>query len=252
MTTLFDCALNGVLLSSLSQRISVLDIQESTPKVHQTALTLFPEGRQQLQVRRDSITVKVLFAIHEEKPYLRTRVLERIRQWAAPGGVLTCTDHVDRQLTVICTGMPTITADNWTEPCTVTFQTTRCPYWEDVILSSINGDGALSIYVPGTAEYTLVNALIQNDSGEDITRITLRAGSTQMTFENILFPAGYLMLLNETDGPLKVEILGESILHCRTADSDDLLLLPCGKESTVYATADKSVSAGFTARGRYL
>ena len=116
MTTLFDCALNGVLLSSLSQRISVLDIQESTPKVHQTALTLFPEGRQQLQVRRDSITVKVLFAIHEEKPYLRTRVLERIRQWAAPGGVLTCTDHVDRQLTVICTGMPAITADNWTEP----------------------------------------------------------------------------------------------------------------------------------------
>ena len=76
--------------------------------------------------------------------------------------------------------------------------------------------------------------------------------STQMTFENILFPAGYLMLLNETDGPLKVEILGESILHCRTADSDDLLLLPCGKESTVYATADKSVTASFTARGRYL
>ena len=78
MTTLFDCALNGVLLSSLSQRISILDIQESAPKVYQSALTLFPEGRQQLQVRRDSITVKVLFAIHEEKPYLRTRVLERL------------------------------------------------------------------------------------------------------------------------------------------------------------------------------
>jgi hypothetical protein len=73
-----------------------------------------------------------------------------------------------------------------------------------------------------------------------------------MTFENILFPAGQLLILNETDGPLKAEITGESILHCRTADSDDLLLLPCGKESTVYATADKAVSAGFTARGRYL
>lgn len=252
MTTLFDCALNGVLLSSLSQRISVLDIQESAPKVHQSALTLFPEGRQQLQVRRDSITVKVLFAIHEEKPYLRTRVLQRIRDWAAPGGVLTATDHTDQQLTVICTELPAITGEDWTETCTVTFQTTRCPYWEDAILSSANGDGALTIYIPGTAEYTLVNALIQNASDEDITRLTLRAGSTQMTFENILFPAGQLLLLNETDGPLKAEIFGESILHCRTADSDDLLLLPCGKESTIYATADKTVAAGFTARGRYL
>lgn len=252
MTTLFDCALNGVLLSSLSQRISILDIQESAPKVHQSALTLFPEGRQQLQVRRDSITVKVIFAIHEEKPHLRTRELQRVRDWAVPGGVLTITDHTDQQLTVVCTELPAITADDWTEKCTITFQTTRCPYWESAIQSSINGPGALTLYVPGTAEHTLVNVLVQNASDEDITRITLRAGSTQMTFENILFPAGYLLLLNETDGPLKVEILGESILHCRTADSDDLLLLPCGKESTVYATADKSVTASFTARGRYL
>lgn len=252
MTTLLDCALNGVLLSSLDQRICVLDIREQAPRIHHTALTLYPEGRQQLLSRRDSLTLQVVFAIHEEKPRIRFRIMQRIRAWAAGGGVLTATDRTDQQLTVICTGLPALNSEDWTEACTLTFQTTRCPYWEDVILSSASGPDALSIYVPGTAEYTLVNALIQNHSDEDITRITLRAGSTQMTFENILFPAGYLMLLNETDGPLKVEILGESILHCRTADSDDLLLLPCGQESTVYATADKAVSAGFTARGRYL
>lgn len=252
MTTLFDCALNGVLLSSLSERICILDIQESAPTVHQTALTLFPEGRQQLQLRRDSIIVKVIFAIHEEKPSQRTRVLQHIREWAAPGGVLTTTDHTDQQLTVICTALPAATCEDWTERCVVTFQTTRCPYWEDASLSSASGSGALSIQVPGTAEYAPVNALILNDSGEDVTRITLHAGSTRMTFENILFPTGHMLLLNETDGPLKVQITGESILHCRTADSDDLLLLPCGRESTVYATADQPVSASFTARGRYL
>lgn len=252
MTTLFDCALNGVLLSSLSQRISVLDIRESAPKVHQTALTLYPEGRQQLQLRRESLTVEVIFSVHEEKPYLRTRVLQRICEWAAPGGVLTATTHTDQQLTVICTGLPAVTGEDWTEKCTLTFQTTRCPYWEDAILSSVNGPGALPLYVPGTADHAPVNALILNASEEDVTRITLRAGSTQMTFEGITFPAGQLLLLNQTDGPLKVQITGESILHYRTADSDDALLVPCGKESTVYATADRSVTASFTARGRYV
>lgn len=252
MTTLLDCALNGVLLSSLDQRICVLDIREQAPRIHHTALTLYPEGRQQLLSRRDSLTLQVVFAIHEEKPRIRFRIMQRIRAWAAGGGVLTATDRTDQQLTVICTGLPALNSEDWTEACTLTFQTTRCPYWEDSLGSTAFGTGALTINLPGNAEHAPVNALVLNDSGEEITRITLHAGTTRMTFEGIHFPAGQLLLLNQTDVPLQVEITGESILHCRTASSDDQLLLPCGKESVVYATADKSVSATFTARGRYL
>lgn len=252
MTTPFDCALNGVLLSSLNPRICVLDVQEFAPKVHITSLTLYPEGRQQLQTRRESLTVQVIFAIHEEQPDLRAAAMQRVRAWAAAGGVLTLPDRPDQQLTVVCTGLPAMSSDAWTEKCTLTFQTTRCPYWEAAELSSVYGVEALHLYLPGTAESAPVNALLLNDSAETITSVTLRAGSTQMTFEGISFPAGRLLLLNQTDGPLKVEADGESILHCRTADSDDQLLIPCGESSVVYATADQYVTASFTARGRYV
>ena len=251
MTTPFDCALNGVLLSSLHARVCVLDIREQAPKVHHTALTLYPEGRQQLLSRRESLTVQVLFSVHDEKPELRTRALQRICAWAAGGGVLTATSHPDQQLTVVCTALPAVTAEDWTETCTLTFQTTRCPYWEDAAESTAYGSEILTLYLPGTAESAPVNALILNADDTPITRITLRAGSTAMTFEGIHLPAGRMLLLNQTDGPLRVEADGESILHCRTAESDDMLLLPCGKSSTVYATADGDVSASFSARGRY-
>lgn len=251
MTTSFDCALNGVLLSSLNERICVLDVQESAPKVHQTALTLYPEGRQQLLSRRESLTVEVIFSIHEEDPIRRASVMQRVRAWANAGGILTTADRPGLQLTVICAGLPAITSDSWTEKCTLTFQTTCCPYWEDAEVTSASGTGPLTIILPGTAESAPVNAHILNTSGETITRITLRAGSTQMTFEGIQFPSGCMLILNQTDGPLKVQMNGESILHCRTADSDDQLRLPCGMESTIYATADGAVSAGFSARGRY-
>ena len=252
MTTSFDCALNGVLFSSLDERICVLDVLESAPKVHQTALALYPEGRQLLLARRESLTVEVIFAIHEEDPVRRANVMQQVRAWANAGGIMTVADRPGLQLTVICTGLPAMTSDSWTEKCTLTFQTTRCPYWEDAQVTSASGTGPLTILLPGTAESAPVNAHIRNTSDETITSITLRAGSTQMTFRDIQFPAGRLLIFNQTGGPLLAEIDGESILRCRTADSDDQLLLPCGKESTIYATADRTVSVGFSARGRYV
>lgn len=252
MTTAFDCALNGVLLSSLSDCICVLDVQESAPRLHQTALTLYPEGRQQLLSRRESLTVRVVFAIHEEDPIQRAGIMRQIRAWADGGGVLTTPDRPGLQLTVICTDFPAMSSDAWTEACTLTFQTTHCPYWEDAAETAASGSGALTITLPGTAESAPVNALILNTSGAEITRMTLHAGSTRMTFEGIHLPAGRMLTLSQGNGPLTVRANGESILACRTADSDDQLLLPCGRESTIYATADGAVSASFTARGRYV
>lgn len=252
MISLYDCALNGVSLSSLSERICILDIRESAPRLRQTSLALYPEGRQQYQLQRDSITLQIVFAVHEENPELRSLVFQHIRSWAASGGVLTVSDHPGLQLTVICTELPSVTSEDWTEKCVLSFQTTRCPYWEDAAETIVSGSGTMSVHLPGTASFAPVNALILNDGDAPITRITVQAADSRMTFEGIHLPAGRLMLLNQTDGPLKAWAAGQSVLHCRTADSDDQLLLPCGQESLVCTDADGTAFTTFTVRGRYV
>lgn len=251
MTTPFDCALNGVLLSSLDERITVLDVQENAPKLRTTVLALHQEGADCIHQRRESITVQVHFAIHEEEPIRRQSVMRIIRTWAEKGGVFTTADRPGLQLTVICTSLPAITSEDWTEKCTLTFQTTRCPWWEDAEETAVSGSAVLTLATPGTADFAPVDALIINNSGETVTRLTIRAGSTQMVFEGIHFPAGRMFLLTQSDGPLTVEADGESVLSFRTADSDDMLLVPCGKSSTVYASASGPLQASFTVRGRY-
>ena len=54
------------------------------------------------------------------------------------------------------------------------------------------------------------------------------------------------------DGHLLAWVDGESVLHCRTAQSSDELLAPCGQTATMYATAGETpLQTTFTVRGRF-
>ena len=100
--TIHDCALNGASLSWLDERICVLDVQEDAPRLRLPAFPL-PLGGQFLSPVRESLSVRVTFAIHEEDPARRWSLLERVRAWAADGGLLTLDARPDQQLTVVCT-----------------------------------------------------------------------------------------------------------------------------------------------------
>lgn len=252
MTTLFDCALNDVLLSSLNLLICVLDIREDAPKIRTTALPLYPEGQKLLRQQRDSLTVHVDFALHEEDPLRRREALQEIVRWAVQGGVLSTTDRPGQQLAVICAGLPATSGEDWTEKLTLTFQSARVPYWEDAAEVTVSGSEELTLNTPGTADSAPVDVVVVNDSAETAATVTFCAGSTQMVFEGLQFQPNSTFRLIQSSGPLVAEIDGESVLACRTAASADRLLVPCGRSSTVYAAAGEPLQASFTVRGRYV
>ncbi len=251
MTTPFDCALNGVSLSRQDDRLCVLDIDEQAPKLRLTAAVLPTAGQQLLAQSRESLSVEVRFAIQEEDPRLRRQALQKVLAWAMKGGILTTSDRKNQQLNVVCTALPAMAAEDWTAPLSITFTTTRCPYWEDAALTQCAGTSC-TVALPGTADSTPVSAQITNTGTEAITSLTLYCGATYMTFEGITLPAGGVFLLEAEDGLLCAAVDGASVLSCRTPGSSDLLLAPCGQSAALSVTAAGTVTATFSARGRYV
>lgn len=252
MTTSFDCALNSVLLSSLDAAICVQDIREDAPKLRTSALALQQEGRRLLRQHRESLTLHITFAIHEPEPVRRRTVLQAVQAWAAQGGFLTTTDRPGQRLGVVCTALPAMSAEGWTEALTLTFVSTLVPYWEDAEETFASGSTVLTLNIPGTAASSPVDVVVINNTEETVTSLTLRCGSTQMVFEGIDMPSNGLFLLIQSDGALVAQLNGQSVLACRTPESDDRLLAPCGTSCTAYASALEPLQATFSARGRYV
>ena len=252
MTTQFDCALDGILLSSLDESICVLDIREDAPKLRTTSLIQYPEGHRLLQQQRESLSVQIRFSIHEEDPIRRREVAQAVHAWAAKGGLLTSSDRPGQQMAVLCTGYPATAAEDWTEVLTLVFTSARVPYWEDAELTAVVGSGTMTLTAPGTAKSTPVDVQIVNNAGMPLTKLMIRCGDTQMAFDGIEFTAGSSFLLTQSTGTLIARIGGKSVLPCRTPDSDDALLVPCGTSCTVSASADGALQTGFAVRGRYV
>lgn len=250
MTTKYTCALDGVSLAGLDDRICILDIREEAPKQRLSSVPL-PQGGQTMTPMRESLTVRVTFAIHEEQPHLRRAALQNVLAWAVKGGALTISDRPNQRLMVVCTELPAMSAEDWTETLTLAFTTTRCPYWEDAEATFFNTNTAASLTFPGTADSTPVSVTVTNNTAETVTRLSLQCGPDWIFFENIYLPAGSKCYVEEKDGLLTAFIMGESILQHRTAASADLLLAPCGKSCPVQARGTQALEALWKARGRY-
>ena len=252
MKTPFDCALNGVLLSSLDEAICVQDIREEAPKLRTSALSLPMEGQRLLRQQRESLTVQVIFAIHAEDPVRRRAVLQNVLAWAAQGGLLTTLDRPGQQLSVLCTALPAMSAEDWAAPLTLSFTSVRVPYWEATDEVTVSGSAVLTLDTPGTAESAPVDVVVINDTTSLVDTLTLYCGGTRMEFTDLHLPSSGMFLLLQSGGILSAQVAGRSVLPCRTPESDDLLLAPCGRSCVVYASAAEPLQATFTVRGRYL
>ena len=249
---IYTCTLNGVPLSGVCDQLTILDIQEDAPKLHAACFPLAGEGQQLLSRCRESLTVHIRFALHLEDPALRSEALSLVSQWAEAGGVLRISPRPGMQLPVYCAALPARTARAWDEALTLSFTTTHCPYWEDDAAAQASGQGAVTLYVPGTASAAPVSAAVINAGDETVTKLTLRCGDTRMIFDGIALAPSQVFTLMYVDGVPHAMIGAESVLYCRTPESDDLLLAPCGKSCTAYASATEALQASFSARGRYL
>ena len=252
MTTPFDCTLNSISLSSLDDSICVLDIREESPSLRMTSMPLLCAGRRLFSRQRESISVQIAFAIHESDSLRREEVFQAVLAWAESGGLLSVSTRPGQLLRVVCTAPPALSAENWTETLLITFTSAAEPWWEAAELTQSSSTGTMTLEVPGNAPDAPVSAMVVNTGTEEITRLTLYCGGTQMVFEGISLPAGGVFLMDHAAGLLTAMIGSESVLKHRTPDSADLLLAPCGASCTAYASAGQPTSTVFSVRGRYL
>lgn len=250
MTT-FDCALNGVSLSGLDERICVLDLREDAPKLRTAAALLRPEGQLLLAQSRESLTVHIRFAIHEEQPPRRSEVLSRVRAWAEKGGTLTLSSREGQRLQVICTAMPALSAEDWLQEMSITLTSVGSPYWEATAVTEAATFDEATLLLPGTADSAPVDVLVSNASEETVTSLHVSCGTTALHFEGLALEAGSEVLIEHLSGLLTARTADDSVLKYRTAESSDQLLAPCGASCSLRVWADQTVHARFYARGRY-
>ena len=251
------CALNGITPEQLDSRLRVTGIRESAPKLRQTLVRPAQGGGVRMICReRESLTVTVRVALPEPDPAERALLAEKLSAWAGDG-LLTLTSRPDRRLRVRCTGLPGLEElSDWSTPVTVTFMACEVPWWEDaeataVVLHSEERRSAL-VTVPGTAEETPVTARV-TCLGDTLDTVLLLCGETAVTLEDLGMTEGNVLLLQEDDtGRLCITVDGADRSACRTADSDDRLLVKCGGIRGFSLTSDGTAGAELEIRGRYL
>lgn len=251
MTTQYTCALDGVSFSSLDGSIVILDITEDAPRMHEATLPLHTGGHRVLTSRRESITVRIRFAIHEESPSLRQAVMQSVRAWAMKGGKLTVSPRPGQRLTVTCTALPALSFRDWPEEMTIAFTSLYAPWWESTEQTTLSGTGEQTLLVPGTADYADMDVIVMNATATAVTALTIHCGESYMTFRDIMLPSGSQLVISHVRGSLTARLDGKSVLGCRTMDSSDELLLPCGESITLSVEAAVSLYAFFQVRGRY-
>lgn len=252
MNQAIDCALDGVRLSSIDGSICILDICEDAPQMKSIVLPLGNGSQRILRQERESLSVQVFLSIQEPEPLRRQQVYQALLSWAEQGGELVLSTRPDQRLQVACTAHPALHADDWTETLRLVFTTAAAPFWEDTQATTVTLPEAAALTMPGNASAAPVSVMLINQGEEDITSLTLRCGSTQMTFDGITLPARSAFSLTNSNGVLSATIAGASVLQYRTAASDDLLLAPCGQSCPVSVIVDQPYNAAFSARGRYL
>lgn len=246
------CTLWGEEMAKLSDHLHVLDVHEEAPCMREVAYPCAAGGTRVLLRQRERLSIRIDFAVLDPEPKRRQATLRAVAAWAEQGGLLGLSTRPGLQLGIHHAVMSAPSAEDWTETLSLTLTACDPPWWEATqpVSSTITEAGTLE--VPGDADSTPVDVLVTHRGEGTLTRLHLRCGATQMTFEGLALPAGGTFRLNRENGVLSAEIGEKNVLNQRTALSDDELLAPCGQEVSIAVSADQPVTATFMARGRWL
>ena len=283
--SLFDVTIGSVALSTLSDKIYIRDIIEEPyeEEIFKASKAYYAGQRVSKKVRR-ALSVRVVFVVRERNPQKRAEIFDSIASWAESDRTLyvnyrTITRVTESGFTytegrrlsrVVVTEPPAInSANKWTKDVAITFTAFDVPYWEDEskymysfsantldIFSRYQYSG--NIYNRGTAE-SPVTMRITNDSSSQLQSMNIRCGNSWFYFENLdIDPGAGLEIDYDSDsGILQIlerrsdGLLGANKMPCRTAESQDDLMISPGSVS-VQVSANVAVSGYFYCRGRYL
>lgn len=263
MRTRFDCHLDGEALSGVDTCVAVEDLLERAPEMTwATARPARGQGTLLLGQRRAARQVRVRFALRDRSPARRGEAMEAVQRWSR-GTRLELSTRPGRFLTVRCTALPDVeSALRWGDALEMTFTAWEVPFWQDIRPSrtSLTGSGSVTgtLYAPGTAEEAPVSAHVTNVSDGPCDAVTLLSGDTRFTLTGLALAPGET-LTADTDAldRLSLRVVGtdgtaRSVMACRTADSSDALLLPCGGRGSVGVTMSAAFEAEMRVRGRWL
>ena len=257
MQTRYEAVINGVLLSSLDDRIIVTDIREHEPETRVSAAERpVNAGSFLVRNKRKSLSVTVAFVLWERDPAQRRALLDQVTAWAAGELLWLGVNQRPGQYLIVRLDKPPVvpSAMRWMDEITITFTAIEFPFWRDVEFSQITtgyGENG-SLYVPGTADAP-VSVEVTNTDTEALTTVYLYVRDTQMIFTGLNLQPGETLMIGYSDrNLLYAKIGGTSVLDKRYADSDDDLVLTCGYHTGVRAVADvASISIVFKAQGVY-
>lgn len=258
MMTRYEAWLDKKSLSAIDPAIYIRDISYDATRFVTTANDRPQRNGQRVTNRRaQSTSVTISFEIHEQNVNRRQEVCQRVQAWAAKGGKLTTNDRRGQQLNVICESPPVVSSTlKWTQAIKIVLTAYEQPFWEDEYprVVTLNGSDAKGyLYAPGNGFMTRVEASIRNTSSSILDALTIRAGGTTFSFARLGLANGETLEIDyDKTGLLRVRAGDVSKMHCRTAESDDELMIETGVSSEVSVKAGGAVSVMFKARGLYL
>lgn len=249
----YACQMDGVELDSLAPSIYITDVVEAAPTLDTSYVGIAKGGQRILRRLRTTSVVTVSFLIREYDVTRRKAVCQQVADWAQ-GTFLTINDRPGQRLRVVCSVLPVIrSALKWTDKLTMTFTAYEQPYWEDAIpnVARLTGSGNADLRFAGNVKDVPLWAEVT--AKDAVTRVSIAVNGQTITLEGLGMATGDVLRIGYDDHGLQyIRVNEASRLHCRTVDSADDLLLQPMQTNSISLTADGSVSAAFSVRGRWL
>lgn len=251
--------LDGMGLEDISPRVKIKTIEPGAPAMTlKTADNAKYSGVRFLMQKEGSRTVKITFRILEADEQRRENIFSDILAWAH-GSRLELADRPGLYLPVLCTAFPVMKNQrDYSADLTMNF-TAFNPAWRAMVpttttLKTTAGVSA-SAYIqpPGTEDATFLEFEVKNTSSGTMNTAAVTVNGRSFSFTGLgLASGGTLAVKYDDDGLLSIVTLGGvSKLHCRTAQSDDDLLLYQCKPNKVAVTTATVADVKLIGRGRY-
>lgn len=256
-------ALNAIQLDQQDDSIVIRGTDPGKPnETLQSETKMGGSGQRPTFQHFDTLDATVTYAIDIYKRNLsdRREVFDKVNAWALKKGWLTmnCMDgkrlYVDK---VIVPGSGDLW--NWTADFTITFRAYSVPFWQDATATTkaivLADEGSGTITVPGTAD-TVCNAEIVNAGNSEIDTMSVKTGTSQMSFSSLGLAAGEtLEIKHGNNGLMTVRIKNTSNVYRNArskwtgGNADDLYVSPGSRQITI---TGGDVTATVSCFGRYV
>lgn len=251
MTSRYTVWLNDVSLESLDPAaVYISDIAyEALAPEWQNDRYMGRDGSYSYDGGIEKNVVTVTFEVRHYNTVRRQEAVQEIAKWAADGGWLQTSDRPGQQLRVRCTRLPGIgSVMRWTDTLQVEFTAFELPYWQDIIprTAEIEDGETGTLFNPGVRPAWVE---VKVTAQKAITGFTVSVGDTEIQLTNISVSKDAWVDIRYTADRHILEIVrsdGTSLLHKRTAASDDDLIAQPGNNE-IECSAD--VSCVFSVKG---